>query len=97
MSVLRILTFVIGITGWGIAQSSPGLPYTELVKIRLTNRDCPKIDQWVEYLELQLKKHKLYGRDPVTYIEEERLYNARVKSLIWGLRVGCSNPDRYKQ
>lgn len=76
---------------------TPAISYTELTKIKVSNKDCPRIDQVIDYLDLQLKRRGLYGRDPVGFTEEQRLYNARAQSLIWSLRVGCSNPDRYKK
>ena len=84
-----------------IALLLPGItraqvPYEYLNSVQVSTRDCSRIDYWVDWAETQLKLRGIYGRDPETLNNEDRLYNVRARSIIWALRIGCANPDRYK-
>lgn len=83
--------------GCSTTKHPTALSYVDLQNIRVTSADCPRIDQKINFVEEQLKRRGLYGQDPTTFTEEERLYNVRAHGIIWGLRIGCSNPNRYKQ
>jgi hypothetical protein len=71
--------------------------YEHLNSIRVSNLDCPRIDTWVNWAETQLRLRGIYGREPETLSNDDRLYNLRARSIIWALRIGCANPDRYKK
>jgi hypothetical protein len=44
---------------------------------------------------LQLKGYA--GKNPEDLAtEEDRKYNSRARVVIWSLRIGCNNPNRYK-
>ena len=34
--------------------------------------------------------------DPGLLPEPQREYQARTRAAVWALRIGCSNPDRYR-
>jgi len=70
--------------------------YEQLMNVKFTDRSCSMIDQWVTWTETQLRLKGLLGVDPEKMSNEDRLYNVRARSIIWALRIGCSNPDRYK-
>ena len=70
--------------------------YEQLDAVKLTDSDCARIDKHVNFLEEQLRMKGLYTVEPEQLNDDNRKYNARVRSMIWSLRIGCSNPDRYK-
>jgi hypothetical protein len=70
--------------------------YEQLDAVKVTNQDCARIDKHVNFLEEQLRMKGLSQADPEQLNDTDRKYNATVRSMIWSLRIGCSNPDRYK-
>lgn len=62
---------------------------------RLSMADCPQIDYHVEFAERQLRMRGIANRKPEELNEYNRLFNTSAKKIIWGLRIGCSNPNRY--
>lgn len=71
--------------------------YEQLMNIKLSPANCTNIDRWVNWAEQQLKLKGLLGVAPEDMSNEDRLYNVRARSIIWALRIGCSNPDRYSK
>jgi len=76
-------------------QSSQALTLDQIRALKWTNRDCPKIDQNIEFLETQLRLRGLTTADPERLSESDRVYNATVRVYIWNLRIGCANPRRF--
>ena len=76
--------------------SNKAISYQQLDSIQLGDYDCPKIDQWVNFSEDQLRAKGLLYVDPTTLNDSDRLYNAKARIIIWSLRIGCANPNRYK-
>jgi len=70
--------------------------YEQLDAVKVTNQDCARIDRHVNFLEEQLRMKGLSNAEPEQLADADRKYNATVRSMIWSLRIGCSNPDRYK-
>lgn len=62
---------------------------------QLTRTDCQIIDHHVSFAENQLKMRGIFNRGPETLNEDDRLFNTNAKRIIWGLRIGCNNPNRY--
>ena len=77
-------------------QSSP-VSYEELERVALSADDnkCPRIDYWVEWAERQLRLKGLLGRTPEDLDDADRKYNGMAHILIWSMRIGCNNPNRY--
>jgi len=73
-------------------------PYSleEFTNLKISSAQCPRIDQWVEWAEAQQRMRGVYGKRPEDLSNEDRLFNLRARALIWSLRIGCANPDRYK-
>jgi hypothetical protein len=70
--------------------------YEQLDAVKVTNQNCARIDHHVNFLEEQLRMKGLSTATPENLNEADRKYNATVRSMIWSLRIGCSNPDRYR-
>jgi hypothetical protein len=86
------------LTGCAVSTPTAGPPaatLSELKSIKLTNRDCSRIDHWVDYAETQLQRRGLTGKHPEELNEQDRQYNATAHIMIWSLRIGCANPNRY--
>jgi len=65
----------------------------QMEQIRIVDsRDCPRMDQIIAQMYRQLDARGLNNRRPEDMTEEQRLYNARAKIIIWNLRAGCNNP-----
>jgi hypothetical protein len=79
-----------------IAQP-PSMSFDQLTAIskKLNNADCPNIDYNISLLETQLKNRGLANRSPEELDDPDRMYNATAKMMIWALRIGCNNPNRY--
>lgn len=99
---MRIVAILLAITIVGCASRTPYQPramsYYEIESIKLNNdRDCPRIDYMISQMEEQLRLKGYAGKNPDELAtEEDRKYNSRAKVVIWSLRIGCNNPDRYK-
>jgi hypothetical protein len=94
------LAFVLAMVLTGCASTAVkpkgGIPLGQLEQIRVTQSDCSVIDQRISYIENQLRLRGTFWMNPEDLTEEDRKYNSTGKIIIWSLRIGCSNPDRYK-
>jgi hypothetical protein len=70
--------------------------YEQLDAVKVTNQNCNRIDHHVTFLEEQLRMKGLSTAEPERLNDADRKYNATVRSMIWSLRIGCNNPDRYQ-
>lgn len=71
------------------------LPYEHLKTIRYTYQDCQNIDLHINTLESQLRARRLLKAEPETLNEQDRMYNATARILIWNLRIDCNNRGRF--
>jgi len=69
----------------------------EAMNRNLSSRDCPRIQQYVNYVDRQLALKGLQNANPEDLNMEDRRYNAAARIMVWGLRIGCNNPTRYKK
>jgi hypothetical protein len=76
--------------------SQAQVSYAQLDSTKVSSADCSRIDHWVNWAETQLRLKGLLYAEPESLNNEDRLYNQRARSLIWALRIGCANPNRYK-
>lgn len=94
---LIVLAFLTGCASQTQLSQSQAISLAELKSIRLSNADCPNIDYWVNYAETQLRRRGLVNVHPEDLHGEDREYNATARIMIWSLRIGCNNPDRYSK
>ena len=96
---MRVLTILLIVMLAGCATSKVYQPqaitYQQMVGWKVTNADCPQIDYIISNVENSLRIKGLLYADPSTLNNEDRIYNARARAIVWSLRIGCSNPDRY--
>lgn len=95
---LIIALLVIGLVGCASNRPKPtgrAISYDELNSIQYTMRDCKFIDQRIEYIENQLRNRGVLNAAPETLSEPDRMYNATGRILVWNLRIGCNNPNRF--
>ena len=80
-----------------IIAQPPSMSIEQLTAIskKLSNADCPNIDYNISLLETQLRNRGLANRSPEELDDPDRVYNATAKMMIWALRIGCNNPNRY--
>lgn len=99
---MRLLGILFAVTLVGCANRTPYQPqamsYYEVKSITLDDaRDCPRIDTIINNMEEQLRLKGFAGMNPEDLkTEEDRKYNSRARVVIWSLRIGCNNPNRYK-
>jgi hypothetical protein len=67
----------------------------QLKAIRVTDRDCVNIDRTIGYVERQLQLRGVDSAHPERLNRSDAEYNATAKIVIWSLRIGCNNPNRY--
>ena len=94
---MRGILIILALLG-GCATAPPqprAVSLAELKSIKLSNKDCPNINQWVNYAESQLQLRGIAGKHPEDLHGEDREYNATARIIVWSLRIGCANPDRY--
>jgi hypothetical protein len=80
-------------------NTQSAVSYDQLKKIQsgLTNKDCRYIDQRINFAEEQLRLKALLYATPEDLNDADREYNAVARIIIWSLRIGCNNTDRYTQ
>jgi hypothetical protein len=94
-TIALIAMTLVGCSSTGIKPAG-GISLSELERIRVVQADCPAIDQRVAYIENQLRLRGTSGKNPEDLSEEDRRYNSAGKVIIWSLRIGCNNPNRYQ-
>ena len=89
---------MLAITGCASNQvrTSQAISYEQLASTKVSSRDCPNIDTHVNFIEQQLRFKGLLNATPEDLNEDDRKYNATARIMIWSLRIGCNNPNRYK-
>jgi hypothetical protein len=85
---------VVGLVGCANIGPAP-MPIEQLEAIKLRDTDCKSIDANVDLLEQQLRLKGILGKNPEDLSQEDRRYNSTVRIMIWSLRIGCNNPNRY--
>ena len=92
---LAIALVLLAVTGCANNPYRPAT-YEQLDAVKVSNRDCGQIDRHINFLEEQLRMKGLSTAEPERLNDTDRKYNATVRTMIWSLRIGCANPDRYK-
>lgn len=97
MKLLFIL-LTISLVGCASTHQSAAMSYSEVESIKLVDsRDCQNADRIIAQMNKQLELKGFLNKNPEDLpTEEDRKYNSRVKVVIWSLRIGCNNPNRYK-
>jgi polyphosphate kinase len=98
MKLVTILLVAATLTGCAGMSRGRAVPNEQLeaMNAKLSNKDCQQIDQYVKFAEDQLRYKGLANVNPEDLNDDDRKYNANARIMIWSLRIGCSNPDRYK-
>lgn len=76
-------------------QPTTSVSYEQLKNTRYTYKDCNQIDTHIDNLESQLRSRGLLNADPEELNEQDRMYNAMARVLIWNLRIDCNNRNRF--
>jgi len=98
MKILVILTMVLTGCASTLPVKTPGgITMAQLEHLQVTDSDCAVIDQRINYVENQLRLRGTFGMNPEDLSEEDRRYNSTGKIIIWSLRIGCNNPNRYQK
>lgn len=104
MKLIAILLATLSLVGCatnGVSYTqnytSPALTYEQMANWKVSNNDCPRIDAIVNEVERSLSAKGLLYADPATLNDQDRKYNAYARSIVWALRIGCANPDRYNK
>ena len=98
---MRLLAIALVLGLVGCASRAPYQPrtmsYSDIEHITVRDSDCSRVDQLTEDINRQLYLKGYTGKNPEDLAtEEDRKYNSRAKVVIWSLRIGCNNPNRYK-
>jgi hypothetical protein len=72
------------------------MTYEQLAAFRVNDNMCLQIDRYVDLMERQLLLKGFTYATPEDLNDADRKYNAEARIIIWSLRIGCNNPDRYK-
>lgn len=98
---MKLLAMLIVVALAGCASHTPyqqrAWSYQDIESIKVSDNDCSRVDQISETVNQQLYLKGYTGKNPEDLpTEEDRKYNSRAKVVIWSLRIGCNNPNRYK-
>lgn len=107
MKLLTASLMVISLVGCATSNQPSGpvnhprvraISYAQLTEFsnNMSNKNCPRIDETINFLESQLEAKGLLYATPEQLNDEDRKYNATARLTIWGLRIGCNNPNRYR-
>ena len=88
---------LVSLVGCASSRQPQAMPYEQLASIRVTNYKCNNIDAIVDNMERQLALKGLTNATPEDLNDADRKYNATARIVIWSMRIGCANPDRYKK
>lgn len=95
---MKLLVVLLGVLLVGCAsnrshytQRAATVEELRQINSNLSNNDCPRIDHWVNYAEAQERTQGVYGKDPSELNEEDRMYHAQARIIVWSLRRGCVN------
>ena len=66
------------------------------MSLQVNNDWCPQIDYYVNLMNANLNARGLLNARPENLNDEDRQYNAYAHIVIWSLRIGCNNPNRYR-
>ena len=96
---LMVISLVGCATSGQLPHESQAISYQQLERYvsKLSNKDCGSIDYHINYLESQLQLRGLANAIPEKLNEDNRKYNLQARVGIWGLRIGCNNPNRYSK
>jgi hypothetical protein len=99
MKLLTAAIVVIGLVGCASNRVQPqgrGMSYEQLSAIQVSKIECKNIDQVVNEMEKQLSLRGIRNANPEDLNDADRQYNARARIIIWSMRIGCNNPNRYR-
>jgi hypothetical protein len=68
----------------------------QLQAIKVADRDCPTMNRTIAYVEKQLRLRGIDSEHPEKLNASDTAYNSTAKIIIWSLRIGCNNPNRYR-
>ena len=97
MKLLACAIALVSLAGCASNRQPQAMSYEQLSTIRANNLQCNNIESIVENMERQLALRGLTDVNPEDLNDADRLYNAKARIVIWSMRVGCNNPDRYKK
>ena len=78
------------------APAEKAISLEQLKAIKVADKDCVNIDRIIGYVEKQLQLRGIDSWHPENLKGEDAQYNATAKVVIWSLRIGCNNPNRYR-
>lgn len=97
LSILLVTASLVGCASAPRTAPTQAISYDQLKNLNYTNRDCPQINEHIAFLEAQLRARGFLNVDPETLNEPDRMYNATARVMIWNLRIGCNNPNRFSK
>ena len=90
---LLVILLVVALAG---CAGRPTVSYDQMASIHVDDYNCPNIDQITAGVQEQLRLLGTLNKNPEDMTEAQRQYTEKAKIIIWSLRIGCNNPDRYK-
>jgi len=97
MKLVACVVILATLVGCASNRQPQAMTYDQLSAIRVNNYQCKDTEAIVENMERQLKLRGLANVNPDDLTDADRMYNAKARIVIWSMRIGCNNPDRYKK
>ena len=93
--MLRILIVLMTLTSCAAKPVPHAIDLAELRGITVDANSCKNLDNTIIWLENQQRTAGIPPSAPELLNQHDREYQARIRAMVWALRIGCSNPDRY--
>ena len=104
---MKLITWCLVVFLAGCANRSPpdstyrpeAMSYYDLNRIQINDaKDCPRAENKIDRMYRQLEIKGFLNKNPEDLAnEDDRMYNMKAHVIIWALRIGCNNPDRYRK
>ena len=94
---LLLTLLAVCLVGCAGNRRSTAISYEQLQNIKYSNSDCAYIGNRITFLEAQIQARGLTNAIPEQLSEEDRVYHATARIMVWNLRIGCNDPYRYSK
>ena len=94
-SMLKLVAIALILTACTTKPQPPTVDLAELRQITVNTTSCANLDATIIWLEQQQQAQGITPTAPELLNEHDREYQARIRAMVWALRIGCANPGRY--
>jgi len=94
--MFKVLALALILTACAAKPQPQAVDLAELRQITVNTTSCANLDATIIWLEQQQREAGIAPTAPELLNEHDREYQARIRAMVWALRIGCTNPNRYR-